>query len=289
MIAWMLWMACRPSDTAPEAFDNPLIGAYRTFAEDDDVFAEQLRQLEAQIYGTMEVASSDLTKRSLLPGLLVDEDVADLEPRPDRDLSGCLAVALAYGSPHDLAAHATLPLVADQRPLEPASPDHFDREFLEGQDCWGDRSCTWLRTYQDLTKVYTLGIVPPITYAFYKDFRWVDLAAGLEDEAPRWAFVAKSWNDDSYSSENEKNWLYQSYTLEIWLPRDGRGFTFEGAGTEPVSDDATDSSAGGTLRFLSLWTENEIAASDNDSTEIGTIRWGMDRNMAAHDDYLDDE
>jgi hypothetical protein len=96
--------------------------------------------------------------------------------------------------------------------------------------------------------------------------------------------AARSWNPEEYASENEKNFLYQSFTLELWYPRDGRGFGWD----EAPEGDYGDSSGGGTLRFLVLWTEQDFAIASGEDTVLGTIRWGMDRNMSAHDDWLEE-
>jgi len=279
-VAVLAW-GCRESSVAPQTFSDPLVGIMVTFDGEEEVLAEQLRRMEEELYRELEVESSDVVKRSLLPPALANEDVDHLSPRPDRDVAQALAMALAYASPHDMERHAALPLLPDQRPLEPSSPDHYDREFLEGEACWGERTCLWLKTFQDLTKVYTLGIIPPITYEFYKDFRWVDVSTEGE---PRWVIAARSWNPGEYGSENGKNIIHQSYTVELWFPRDGRGYVED----PPPEGDRGDSAGGGTLRLLSLWTETTLASDPSETTELGTIRWGMDGNMKAHDKWLAD-
>jgi hypothetical protein len=281
-LVWLALAACRDSEEAPVTFSDPLLGAIATFDGEQALFAEQLIALEAQLYQSMQTESSDVVKRSVIPPSLSNEDIDHLQPRPDRDVADALGMSITHGSPYEIDAHGQIPVVPDQRPLEPTSPDHFDREFLAGEDCWADRSCLWLNTYQELTKVYDLGIVPPMTYAFYKDFRWVNLAGEAED--PRWMIAARSWNPEEYASENEKNFLYQSFTLELWYPRDGRGFGWD----EAPEGDYGDSSGGGTLRFLVLWTEQDFAIASGEDTVLGTIRWGMDRNMSAHDDWLEE-
>lgn len=283
-----LWIAlamgaCRPSVEAPTSFSTPMVGSFVSVLAEPEVLAPLIRELEAEIYRNVEVDASGTLDRSIEPGGLTEADVAHLTPRPDRDPALNLPIAVAWPSPHEVDDHARIPLVPEQAgDLEPSSPDHFNREFLAGDDCWLDKSCV-LNTFQDLTKVY--GIVPPITYAFYKDFRWIDLS---EDDTPRWAFVACSWDDDSYSDENDKNTLWQSYTLELWIPRDGRGFTWEAAGETPPSEKAGDSDGGGTMRFLSLWNESEFGITDDPNIIQGVVRGGIDRNMKAHDDWLDE-
>lgn len=271
--------ACKDSAEAPATFADPLMATFTEMDGDDATYAAAVRALEVQIYETIPVESTDLVARSIEPEGITEDDVANLSPRPDRDPADCLSVGVSALSSFEITDHAEIPLVPDQRPLEPSSPDHYDRTFLSGEDCWADQGCTWLTTRQELTKVYTGGLIPPITYGMMKDFRWVNLA---EEGDPRWAFVARSWDDDAYSSENGKNTIWQSYTIELWLPRDGRGYLRDGAG----EDGFADSAGGGTLRFLVLWNETELALTDSEDLEKGTIRWGIDKNMQAHEAWL---
>lgn len=284
--------ACRKSPEAERVFNNPIVGTFGLFEAEDAELAPMMRDLELQIYTNMEVDAKDVLKRSVEPGPLALEDVEGLKDRPDRDPSVALPIATAWASPYEIDAHAELPVLDDQRPLEPTSPDHFDRTFLEGKDCWVANDCRLLQTFQELTKVYTGNIVPPIPYEFYKDFRWVDLNLGLEGATgSRWAYVARSYDPGSFSdSKSGKNTIWQSYTIEAWFPRDGGGFTWDDAasGVEPLGDDAGDSTVGGTLRFLTLWTETELTLTDSDTMMAGTIRWGMDQNFKAHDKWLEE-
>jgi hypothetical protein len=282
LIVMLMFAACRPSDKIRTEFGAPIIEAYGRFEDEDAALAPVLFALEEQLYRSLEIDHKDTLKRSVIPPELTDAQVAGLEGAPDRDPGACIGMLVGFASSFSIEAHATLPLFADQRPLEPASPDHYDRTFLEGEDCWGDRSCLMLRTHQDLTKVYTAGFIPPIAYEFFKDFRWVDI--GAEDGSPRWVYTARTWNPGSFSSENGKNTLLQSYTLEVWYPRDGRGFRF--ADTEEVPESQGDSDGGGVTRFQAVWSEQDIDLSNDPEMQAGTIRWGLDRNFQAHEDFL---
>lgn len=277
-------MACRPSVPAPASFDEAVRAALTAFDAEDIDYAPIARALEAQIYPAVPSQAADTLARSLDPAGLVAEDVVGMTPSPEgADPSACLDVSLVWASPYALDRHAPLPLIADQTPLEPSSPDHYDRTFLEGEACWGDRGCAELRTVQDLTKVYTGNIIPPITYRMYKDFRWVDLNADT-GETERWAYVARSWSEDAAYSENGRNGILQSWTLEAWFPRDGGGFVW--GETPAPSPEHGDSTGGGTLRLLTLWTETDLALTEDPELQVGTMRWGMEQNMKAHDAWL---
>lgn len=291
LIACAAAAGCKVPAEADEPFNDALVTAYRSFDAEPDVLAPVLRNLERQLYATLQIDGRNVNLRSILPSRLVEADVAHLAPRPaDVDPADALAVATGYASGFPVEAHAVLPTQPDQRPLEPQSPDHYDREFLQGERCWTPRDCEWLRTRQDLTKVYGAlsALLPPITYAFHKDFRWVDMAAD-DAEEPRWAFIARSWNDDSFSSENGKNVIFQSYTLELWLPRDGRGFLWDDVEFTRPEGEFGDSSSGGTLRLNSLWTQTVVPlAGDDEDLQAGTIKLGMNDNFQTHERWLED-
>ena len=282
----LLGAGCRPSEVAPTELGDPMVEAYGQFEADDAVLAPILAELEAQLYQAVQVDSGDVVDRSLLPPSLSSAQIAGLEGAPDRDPAAAVGMMLSFASAHDIDEHATLPLIADQRPLEPASPDHYDRTFLEGEDCWADRSCLVLRTHQDLTKVYTGGLIPPIQYEFFKDFRWINLGTPGDE---RWVYTARTWNPGSFSSEKGDNTIFASYTLEVWYPRDGRGFVW-GAGEQPDDDqgDSTGTDNSPLFRFQTVWSEQHIELSDDPTMVAGTIRWGLDRNFEAHEDWLNE-
>ncbi len=286
-----LTAACRPTPEADEGLDDALVTAFRDMLDPDEVHvAAVLRNLEARIYRGMDPGGRNLEVRSTSPSQLTEEDVARTVRRPDRDPSLTLSVAVGGLSPFTVEQHAFIPTMDDQKPVEPGSPDFYERTFLSDKTCWGEEGCEVLATFQDLTKDYPLGI-PPITYAFFKDFRWVDMNAGLPDAEPRMAFVGSSYNDDTYSSENGKNTLWQSYTVELWIPRDGRGFRWEDfepseGDEQPEVDWETDSDGEGTLRLLCLWSEADVGPATTETIEKGTIRWGADQNFQAQDDFL---
>jgi hypothetical protein len=284
---------CRVTAEAPEALSDAMVTAFLDMDHDEAELAAVLRNMEAQLYRTVPVSDPDTVDRSMSPRLLTEADVQVVSPRPpDADPANAPGIAVAFLSAYEIDQHARIPMFADQaaEKLEPASPEKFDRTFLEGEDCWQDRGCTWLKTTQDVTKKNPLLEIP---YVFLKDFRWVDLAAGTDDPEPRWGFVARSWDPDSFSSENGKNTIVQSYTIEVWIPRDGRGFLWadlpqeeQDAADEQLRE--SDSAGGGTLRLLNLWNETTLSFDVDENIELGTIRWGMDENFKAHETWLAD-
>jgi hypothetical protein len=272
--------ACRkpPPDATPD-FSDALVYVFSSFEAEEAELAFGLRALEQQVYAEMDILADDSLERSLSQAFLTEEDVAGLE-RPDRDLALALPVAVAGASDHPVDDQTRIAMLTDQTVVEPYSPDYFERTFLSGDDCWADRGCERMETSNDLIKDNLLMTIP---YWFYKDYRWVDLAlpdpgdTTSQAEDPRYGFVARSWTTEQFAGDSDKNWIRQSYTIEVWLPRDGRA---EGAGSAGTG--------GGTLRLLALWTETDLGGiSVSDDTIIGTARIGIDDNLDAQEEWLD--
>ena len=120
----------------------------------------------------------------------------------------------------------------------------------------------------------------------------MDLNAGLRGaDGERWGIIARSWNDDSYASDDGRSTMHQSYTFEMWFPRDGGGFewnedTIDTYG-EPM-DDQGDSGGGGTLRALALWTQTEVPVGGDDDTQLSVIPGGAQDNYNTHDQWLEE-
>lgn len=280
-IVWVLVpfaLACR-KDTPPAdpAFSDALIYVLSTFEGEEIDLAYGLRDLEDQIWSDMDPSASNPADRALQPAFLTEADVADLERQnDDRDLAKALPVAVAGLSAFPPADHARIQMLVDQTPVEPYSPDHYVRTFVEGRDCWEDRGCDVMRTTNDLTKD---NLLMTVDYVFAKDFRWIDMALPDPSDVtattaipapvgdPRFAILARSWTDRSYAGRTGDSFIHQSFTVEIWIPTDD----------------------GGTLRLLSLWSETEfVGLSVSDDTIIATTRSGIDNNYKAAEDWLEE-
>lgn len=282
--------ACKkPAPPADPEFSDALTFTFRAFNGPATDLAYALRNLETQTYLDMDLTSSSNLDRSLTPEHLTVEDVIGLQ-RPDRNLADAIPVCVGTLSSHPIDEQREIVMLTDQTPVEPYSPNHYIRTFLTDKDCWYDKTCEYLETHNDLVKDNFLLTIP---YEFLKDYRWIDMnlpGTGTLEEGeepptvsddPRWAYVGRSWTTESASGESGKNWLHQSYTIEIWVPRDGRGFLRDSGGT--------DSSGGGTLRLLSLWSETELGGINvSDDTIAGTTRVGIDDNFDAQEDWLDE-
>ncbi len=297
-LALPLLAACKKAPPAADPeFSDALVYAFRSFEGSEADLAFAVRALEEQIYLGMDVEANSPQDRALSPSDLTEDDIGDVE-HPDRDPADCIPVAVAGVSAFSPSDHARIQMLVDQTPVEPYSPDYFARDWLEGEDCWEGLGCQLMRTHNDLVKDNILLTIP---YEFLKDFRWVDLALPdpstvpegeepVNDGDPRWAIVGRSWTTQPYAGETGANIIQQSFTLEVWLPRDGRGFVRDGTETNMDEGEWTaDSSGGGTLRMLTLWGETELGGLDvSDDMIASTTRKGIDDNFQAAEAWLED-
>jgi hypothetical protein len=285
--------ACRkPLPPANPEFSDALVFAFMSLEGPAADMAFALRQLEYETYANVDVLADKTNDRSLAPDRLTEEDIGSIE-HPGRPVEDAIPVAVVDVSGHKPTDHQHIQMLADQTPLEPYSPEHYIRTFVEGEDCWIDQECDWLRTWNDLTKE---NLLMTLDYQFGKDFRWIDLnlpdPSTLEEDEeavntgePRWAFVSRSWNEEEFSGRKENSHVHQSYTLDVWLPRDGGGYLYS---SDTVNGEWTaDSTGGGTLRVTSLWAETSFdGVSFSDDAVAATMREGIQKNIDAAEEWL---
>lgn len=288
-------VGCRKSQEANPEFDDAARFVLTSFDAEPEVLGFALRQMELQVYLSLDVEDGGVVARAVELSPLTEADVANID-RPDRDLSLASPVALAGLSPYGPEHHQLIQFLDDQTPVEPYSPDLYDRDFEVGGDCWQDQACERMETYNILVKESALYSIP---YEFHKHFRWVDMnlpdpadvpdgEEAVNDGEKRWAYVARSWTSAPYESENGRHAINQSYTIDMWIPRDGQGF--ERTAEDVNQDDGewtTDSSGGGSLRMLALWHETIVGGALQDG-DIATsfTRAGIQDNFDAADDYI---
>ena len=282
-----LCVACgKAPDSAKPEFSDAVVYLLENFEGEESDLVYAVLDLEAQIYTSMDVEAKSPNDRALTPGALESANVEDM-PHPGLDPSTALPVAVAGISPFTPDDHKHIQLLIDHTPVEPYSPEHYIRTFLEGEDCWLERDCAVLRTEQDLVKENLLMTIP---YSFPKDFRWINLSMHDEAAEPRWAYLMRAWNEESFSGENGKNHILQSFSIDVVLPRDGRGFIRT---SETVNADdgewTADSSGGGLLQLLSVWAETDLnGLSVSDDMVAATTRNGIDKNFKAATSWLEE-
>jgi hypothetical protein len=262
----LLLIACKAPPADPE-FNDAAVEAIRQFnAEDPVVLAFAVRQLESVLADVDPDGS--LVDRSSEPERLTDADVDGYGEHPDLDPALAIGVSVTHFSAEPMAGHVRVQTLADQTPIEPNSPEVYDRILLEGADCWADVSCEFLRTENPLIKD---NAAMTLDYTLWKDFRWVDLnlpspsevpdgETATNDGDPRWAIVGTSWIKEETVAQDGTS-ILQSYSLEVWIP----------------SDD-------GTLRNMALWSETDSSFSED--IIASTTRSGIQGIFDAADEWL---
>ncbi len=265
-----------------------------------------VRSFEKQIYLALDLDAEASTDRVMQLDDLTEEDIAGLGTLPDVypegfDLEGqpvipsrTFPLAVARLSEHLPQDHVGYMLLEDQVPVEPSSPDHYDRTFLDGTElCFPDRSCDRLLSENELTKD---NAALTITYNLIKQYRWVDLnlpdpadfneGDEIVNEGPeRWAIIARSWDPEVAVGANGSTAIFQSYSVEVWIPRDGGGFVRDGSEENLDGGEWTaDSVGGGSLRLLALWSETSFG----DSAAVVTLtRNGIDQIFTVQEEWMD--
>jgi hypothetical protein len=280
----VLLAACKKAPPeADEGFNDALVYAFATFDGDEADLAFALRELEAEIYTNMDVESKDDKDRALTPDRLTDSDLGEIE-HPDRPPGDAVPVALGGLSAFPPSDHGRIQMLTDHTPVEPYSPEYYERTFLSGDDCWLDGSCDRMDTVNDLTKE---NFLMTVDYTFLKDFRWIDLnlpdPEGTEShgDGERLAIVARSWTTEEYAGRKDNAFISQSYTIEVWYPREGGGY---------ISDDGSaDSTGGGAVHMLSLWSETSFdGLTVTDEAVASTTRTGIDKNFKAQEAWIEE-
>ena len=213
---------------------------------------EQLIDLLAEID-----LDTDYKERCFVPDALTLEDIEGID-HPDRDPEDVLAVALVMASDFLPAAQAEVIILPDQRPVEPASPDLYDRTFLDptNPSCFPSADCDRLDTTNHILKDY---LALNMEYDMPKYFRWVEIGAVGSGE---WAILGRAWIEQEYETDGGAIQLNQSYSLDVFFPRDGGG-----------------------ARYMSLWPETFIDGID-DEFIYETTAMGMDQMFEATEEYV---
>jgi hypothetical protein len=261
----LLLSACATPTADPE-FSEAARYLFRHFEDGQAELAFATRALQDQLRDQLDLQASATDERTLTPEPIQPEDLQDVQT-PEGDPTLGLATTVARLSPHPVAAFVDIQLLHDHTPVEPNSPNQYQRTFLEGTEaCFPDRSCEALRTDNDVVKENPLLSIP---YGMRKDFRWVDVALPdpSSDEPagePSWGLLSRSWVPVRSVGDSGVNVLNHQYAVEAYVPVDG-----------------------GTLRTMSLWFHIEGEVGDEDFQEL-TARNGIDAIFRAGDDWLDD-
>lgn len=284
---------CKAPPAANPEFDDAAQYLLRIFHSGSDAErAYGVRALEEQCYLNMDLEANDANKRVVSPAPIDEDDIADLE-HPDQDPADNLTIALGFLSDFQVRDHADVFFLQDMRPVEPSSPDIYQRTILEGEDCFLSHDCDVLRTLNDIERK---NILYQVRYDLYKDYRWIDLnlpdpalvpegEEAVNEGEPRWAIQQRSWMKESAFGDGATIW--QSYAIEVWVPRDCEGY-IRAAGDENRDGGnwETDSCGGGSMRMQAMWSETELGTEVGDDVMLAATRGGIDDIFEATEDWL---
>ena len=253
MLAFALACA-QPEEAPPEFSDAARYGLEHFDDAEADALAVPIAALVDQIDSTLDMDSTVSADRSLELEVLTGSEVEGIE-HPDRDPAAAVPpVALARDSVFPIEDHVSVAMRDDLSPMEPNSPTLYARTILEGEDCFADRSCLFMRTTNDVLKENALMSVQ---YELLKDYRWVEMDDGS------WAMAARSWMPESATGEDGGTTLWQSFTFEMFVPQ-----------------------GDGTLRMMALWAETELSIEVSEDAVATTQLVGIDDIFKAHDEWL---
>lgn len=223
----LLPLGCLPPVEAPSELDE--VTAW-TFARFDAGEPGALEAGVANIAAAVAALDEQQDARGVSLSPLSEEDALDLA-HPGRDFGDLVSVGLAFDSAFAVRDHAELLLLADQTPVEPDSPERYDRHFVAPSDpsCFPGRDCEVLRTWNEVTKQSAVMTIP---YAMGKDLRWVEMG---ESGSGEWALLGRSWIEDEAWDETGNAGMLAMFALELTWPTDG-----------------------GSSRFFALWTESWV-------------------------------
>lgn len=167
------------------------------------------------------------------------------------DPQEAVSVSLFFSSSYRAHEHLEHIGLADQTPVEPSSPNHYQREFIENDaDCVADGGCDLARSMNDVERN---SLLYDLSYVMRKDWRWVT----IEDVGD--ALCARSFNLDSVSDGGIE--LLQGYSIDLFLP-----------------------SAGGSTRYQTAWQQSDAGIDDEDM--VGAIARGIEDQLSVMDDWL---
>lgn len=197
--------------------------------EDSSVIAAGLENIEA-MGAEFPVAENPFADRGF-EGIraLTEEDVADVEYNHGHDPNDAGGVGLFLQSGFSVDDHVGLFTMTDQKPIEPGSPDKYDRTIVDGGDCFPSQGCDTMMAENDVGRK---NLVVDTEHQTTKVWRWVEMSDG------RMAVAGRTWQPELADSDKDDK-IYQNYSIEVWIPNDD-----------------------GTLRFLTTWSENSFEFAD---------------------------
>ncbi len=248
-----LTLGCKPPPEAPTELDELGIFLFANWEAAEEGALEVGMYNLQQHFAALDL-EVDYQDRSYQIDVLGSDDLVGVTPPEGADPADCLGVGLVMGSAFTPEEQTEAIIQADQTPIEPNSRDKYDRIFLDPTDpsCFPGRDCAVLLTNNDLIKKNSLMEIP---YEMRKDFRWVELAEDGQPGTDSWGILARTWIEERGVGESGNNTIEQSYSIDVFLPASGGGWS--------------------SYRYMALWSESTGTVSDPDTVMSVTL-WGMD-------------
>ncbi len=287
-------IACQAPPQADPEFSDAAQFAFREFdTEEPARLAFAIRALEEQVYLSLDLEAEAPIDRWMAQEHLTESDVETID-HPDFPVDEGLPVAVGNLSEYPPLDHSPYLILEDQTGTEPGGPAYSRVVDTDGRG-WPTADCEWLRTTNQVTKQ---NLLLSVEYELFKDYRWIDLnlpdpstvpeGEPIVNEGPtRMAIAARSWTDQVWVGNNGVNEIQLSFSFEVWAPRDGGGYIRL---DEDVNVDdgtwTTDSTGGGSLRLMALWSRTNLNDDFEDTAIQTVIRNGIDDIFVAQEEYL---
>ncbi len=160
----------------------------------------------------VDVANEDRAKREFTLTHLPNDMLGEVVPPEGADPEAQVSVVVFGRSTHGRAGAIEVQLLPNQVCIESNTTVYYRRVFSTDTDCFEAGTCEWVRSVAEVRK--ELSILESGWYDFHKDFRRFELADGRE------VLLARGWIPEVYPLE-KGGFAYQTYSLEVWLERDG--------------------------------------------------------------------
>lgn len=224
--------ACMPAERAPLGLDDATTYLFTNFEGDATELALVVGDLETEMDSFDLTADDVKNDRARTLDVLTEDELGGATMPPDADPEEQIATVVLGRSEQPMQAQIDLALEDNHVCIESNTTRYYGRTFLEGQDCFGDGSCAFLRTDNEVRKENFLA---KAWYDLFKDYRRITLEDGRE------VMLSRSWSPESYPSDNGSGEFTQSFTIEAWIP-------------DPD---------GGVKRMYGMWTEINIGLPDD--------------------------
>ncbi len=205
LVVALAGVGCKKTPEAPRNLDQLSHDVYLHY-DDPSALAVDVGDMLDTVLDL--VGSEEAEKGFTLTDLSPDEVVAVDHPE-DRDFSLLIGAAVMGFSTFPPADHAISMTESSQTWNDPHTYNRYDRVIVRGDaDAFADGSGR-IDTENDIEKAGAFGVTIP--YDLMKDFQWVRTSAGD-------AVIARSWVEEHGCSENGKNCVMSSFSLEFYYP-----------------------------------------------------------------------